>query len=82
MKRDALYYANTNRPLLLDIIYPSQPRQPVGALLEFSCDNQNRFGNTSLFICSDTLLDAAATEGFAVAMADHRRISQYRCGLP
>jgi hypothetical protein len=71
LKRDVFYYADTNRPLSLDIIYPSQPKQSVGTVLEFSCDNQNRFGNTSLSICSDTILDAAATAGFAVAMADH-----------
>ena len=71
LKRNVLYYADTNRPLSLDIIYPSQPKQPVGALIEFSCDNVNRMGNTSLSICSDTMLDAFATEGFAVAMADH-----------
>jgi hypothetical protein len=63
-----VYDRDNNRPLSLDIIYPSQPKQPVGALIEFSCDNQNRVGNTSLSICSDTILDAAATEGFAVAM--------------
>ena len=62
----------------MDIIYPSQPKQPVGALIEFSCDNQNRFGNTSLSICSDTLLDAFATEGFAVAMADHPVAPPYK----
>ncbi len=78
LKRDVLYYADPNRPLSLDIIYPSQPKQPVGALLEFSCDNQNRFGNTSLSICSDTLLDAAATEGFAIAMADHPVAPPYK----
>ncbi len=78
LKRDVLYYADTNRPLSLDIIYPSQPKQPVGALLEFSCDNQNRFGNTSLSICSDTLLDAAAAEGFAVAMAGHPVAPPYK----
>jgi acetyl esterase/lipase len=78
LRRDILYYADTNRPLSLDLIYPSQPKQPVGALLEFSCDNQNRFGNTSLSICSDTLLDAAATEGFAVAMADHPVAPPYK----
>jgi hypothetical protein len=71
LKRDVLYDNATNRPLSLDIIYPSQPKQPVGALIEFSCDNQNRFGNTSLSICSDTILDAEATEGLAVCMADH-----------
>jgi hypothetical protein len=71
LERDVLFYPDDKRPLAMDIIYPSQPKQPVGALIEFSCDNQNRFGNTSLSICSDTLLDAEATEGFAVAMADH-----------
>lgn len=71
LKRDVVFYRDPNRTLAMDIIYPSQPKQPVGALIEFSCDNQNRFGNVSLSICSDTLLDAAATEGFAVAMADH-----------
>lgn len=71
LKCDVLFYPDDKRPLAMDIIYPSRPAQPVGALIEFSCDNQNRFGNTSLSICSDTILDAAATEGFAVAMADH-----------
>ena len=78
LKRDVLYFADTNRPLSLDIIYPSQPKSPVGALIEFSCDNQNRYGNTSLSICSDTILDAAATEGFAVAMADHPVAPPYK----
>jgi hypothetical protein len=68
LKRDVVYDRDNNRPLSLDIIYPSQPKQPVGALIEFSCDNQNRVDNTSLSICSDTILGAAATEGFAVAM--------------
>ncbi len=71
LKRDVEFYRAAGRTLAMDIIYPSQPKQPVGALIEFSCDNQNRFGNTSLSICSDTILDAFATEGFAVAMADH-----------
>lgn len=71
LQRDVRYDADPKRPLALDIIYPSQPKQPVGALLEFSCDNYNRFGNTMLSYCSDTLLEGAATEGFAVAMADH-----------
>jgi hypothetical protein len=71
LKRDVLFHPDDKRPLALDIIYPSQPKQPVGALIEFSCDNQNRMGNTSLSICSDTILDAEATEGFAVCMADH-----------
>ena len=71
LKRDVLFYPDAKRPLALDIIYPSKPAHPVGALIEFSCDNQNRFGNASLSTCSDTILDAEATEGFAVAMADH-----------
>jgi dienelactone hydrolase len=71
LRRDVLFYPDDKRPLALDIIYPSKPAQPVGAVIEFSCDNQNRMGNTSLSICSDTILDAEATEGLAVAMADH-----------
>lgn len=78
LKRDVLYFSDTNRPLSLDIIYPSQPRQSVGTLIEFSCDNVNRMGNTSLSICSDTILDAEATEGFAVAMADHPVAPPYK----
>jgi hypothetical protein len=78
LKRDVLYDSDTKRPLSLDIIYPSQPKQPVGALIEFSCDNVSRMGNTSLSICSDTVLDAAATEGFAVAMADHPVAPPYK----
>jgi hypothetical protein len=78
LKRDVLYYADTNRPLSLDIIYPSHPEHPVGALIEFSCDNVNRMGNTSLSICTDTILDAEATEGFAVAMADHPVAPPYK----
>jgi hypothetical protein len=78
LKRDVLFYPDTRRPLAMDIIYPSRPKQPPGALLEFSCDNVNRFGNTSLTICSDTILDAEATEGFAVAMADHPVAPPYK----
>jgi dienelactone hydrolase len=47
-------------------------------VLEFSCDNKDRMGNTSLSICSDTILDGAATEGFAVAMADHPVAAPYK----
>lgn len=78
LKRDVLYFDDAKRPLSLDIIYPSQPKQPVGALIEFSCDNVSRMGNTSLSICSDTILDAEATEGFAVAMADHPVAPPYK----
>jgi hypothetical protein len=78
LKRDVVFYQDPGRTLAMDIIYPSKPGRPVGAILEFSCDNQNRFGNTSLSICSDTLLDAEATQGFAVAMADHPVPPPYR----
>jgi len=78
LKRDVPFYQDGARTLAMDIIYPSKPAQPVGALIEFSCDNQNRFGNVSLSICSDTILDAFATEGFAVAMADHPVAAPYK----
>lgn len=78
LKRDVEFYRDGERRLALDLIYPSQPKQPVGALIEFSCDNQNRFGNTSFSICSDTILDAFATEGFAIAMANHPVAAPYK----
>jgi len=78
LKRNVEFYRDGERVLAMDIIYPSQPKRPVSALIEFSCDNQNRFGNTSLSICSDTILDAFATEGFAVAMADHPVAAPYK----
>ena len=76
--RDVVYYRDAGRTLALDIIYPSKPARPVGAVLEFSCDNENRMGNASLSICSDTILDGQATEGFAVAMADHPVAPPYK----
>jgi hypothetical protein len=78
LMRDVVFYPDEKRTLAMDIIYPSKPKQPVGAIIEFSCDNQNRMGNTSLWICSDTILDAEATEGFAVAMADHPVAPPYK----
>jgi hypothetical protein len=75
---DVPFYHDASRTLAMDIIYPSKPVKPVGALIEFSCDNENRFGNVSLSICSDTILDAEATEGFAVAMADHPVRAPYK----
>lgn len=71
LKRDVVFARDGARALAMDIFYPSQPAHPVGTLLEFSCDNANRMGNYSLQFCTDTLLEGAATEGFAVAMADH-----------
>jgi hypothetical protein len=76
--REVVFYRDPDRTLALDIIYPSHPAQPVGAVIEFSCDNVNRMGDGSLSICSDTILDAEATEGFAVAMADHPVKAPYK----
>lgn len=78
VKRDVLYYGDATRPLSLDLVYPTAPAAPTGTVLEFSCDNENRLGNTSLSICSDTLLDGFATEGVAVAMADHPVAPPYK----
>jgi acetyl esterase/lipase len=71
LKTDVVFYHDGSRTLALDIVYPSKPAKPVGTVLEFSCDNENRMGNGSLDSCSDTLLEGAAIEGFAAAMADH-----------
>ncbi len=76
--RDVVFHRDPDRTLAMDIIYPSHPARPVGAVIEFSCDNANRMGNGSLSICSDTILDAEATEGLAVAMADHPVKAPYK----
>jgi len=78
LMRDVVFFRDEGRTLAMDIIYPSKPEHPVGAVIEISCDNKDRFGNTSLSICSDTLLDSLATEGFAVAMADHPVAPPYK----
>lgn len=78
LKRDLGFYRGSRRTLALDLVYPSQPVRPVGSVLEFSCDNENRMGNHSLHYCTDTILPIAATEGLAVAMADHPVAAPYR----
>lgn len=78
LKRDVVFARAGARTLAMDILYPSRPAQPVGTLLEFSCDNARRMGNYSLQFCTDTLLEGAATEGFAVAMADHPVAAPYQ----
>ena len=78
LRRDVVFYREPDRTLAMDIIYPAHPPQPAGAIIEFSCDNQNRMGDGSLAICSDTILDAEATEGLAVAMADHPVKAPYK----
>lgn len=76
--RDLVFYRDPDRTLAMDIIYPSHPGSPVGAVIEFSCDNVSRMGDGSLTICSDTILDGEATEGLAVAMADHPVKAPYK----
>jgi len=76
--RDVVFYRDPDRTLAMDIVYPSHPAKPVGAIIEFSCDNVNRMGSGSLVSCSDSILDAEATEGFAVAMADHPVKAPYK----
>jgi hypothetical protein len=78
LQRDVVFYRDDKCTLAMDIIYPSQPAQSVGAVLEFSCDNTNRMGNASLVACTDTLLPLAATDGYAVAMADHPVSAPYK----
>ncbi len=76
--RDVVFYREPDRTLAMDIIYPAHPPKPIGAVIEFSCDNLNRMGDGSLAICSDTILDGEATEGLAVAMADHPVKAPYK----
>lgn len=75
---DVTFYQDPGRTLAMDIIYPAHPWKPVGAVIEFSCDNQNRMGDSSLVACSDTILEGEATEGLAVAMADHPVAPPYK----
>jgi acetyl esterase/lipase len=70
VRRDVLYDTGGLKRGL-DIVYPTNPAYPAGALLEFSCDNAERMGNYSMVAIRDSLLEGAATEGHAVAMADH-----------
>lgn len=78
LRRDVVFYREADRTLAMDLIYPSHPAQPVGAVIEFSCDNLNRMGDSSLVACSDTILDGEATEGLIVAMADHPVKAPYK----
>lgn len=78
LMRDVVFYREPDRTLAMDIIYPAHPLKPEGAVIEFSCDNVNRMGDGSLVSCSDTILEGEATEGFAVAMADHPVRAPYK----
>lgn len=76
--RDVVFYRDPDRTLAMDITYPSHPAKRVGAVIEFSCDNQNRMGDSSLSVCSDTVLEGEATEGLAIAIADHPVKAPYK----
>ncbi len=78
VQRDVVFYQDPDRTLAMDIIYPAHPAQSVGAVIEFSCDNANRMGDSSLVACSDTILEGEATEGLIVAMADHPVKAPYK----
>ncbi len=78
LRRDVVFYREDRRTLALDVIYPSQPKKSVGAVLEFTCDNADRMGNFSLTFCTDAALPAAALDGHAAAMADHPVAAPYK----
>lgn len=58
-------------PRGMDIIYPADPRLPVGAVLQFTADNLNRMGNFSMAVTHDSMVTGLASLGFVTAMADH-----------
>ena len=78
LSRDVVFFREEKRTLALDIIYPSQPAKPAGAVLEFTCDNADRMGNFSLTFCTDALLPAVAIDGHAAVMADHPVAAPYK----
>lgn len=71
LRRDIEFARDGARVLGADVIYPSNPAQPVPLLMEITCDNVNRMGSFSLLYCRDTLMEGAAFAGFAAAMVDH-----------
>ena len=70
IKRDVVFYQEPKRTLAMDIQYPGHPIHPVPTLMEISCDNQNRWGQSSVLFCHDTLIDGGMLVGFAGAMID------------
>ena len=71
LKRNLEFARDRQRVLAMDIAYPAKPVHAVPVLMEITCDNQNRMGNSSLLFCHDTLLESAQLAGFAAAMIDH-----------
>jgi hypothetical protein len=78
LKRDVEFARDGSRILGMDVIYPANPKTPVPALMEITCDNVNRMGSSSLLFCRDTLLEGGALAGFAVAMIDHPVAPPYK----
>lgn len=78
LRREVVFYREGSRALALDVMYPSRPVAPVGAVLEFTCDNADRMGNFSLTFCTDAMLPAAAIAGHAAVMADHPVAAPYK----
>lgn len=71
LKRDVEFARDGERVLGMDVIYPAKAKEKVPALMEITCDNNDRMGSFSLLFCHDTLFEGAALAGFASAMIDH-----------
>lgn len=78
LRQNVIFARDGERELAMDVLHPSDPAQPVGAVIEFSCDNVNRMGSFSLLYCQDTLMEGAALAGFVSAMADHPVAPPYK----
>ena len=78
LKRNVEFATDGNRVLAMDVFYPSQPKQPVPSLIEFTCDNANRMGNFSILFCQDSLVEGGQAAGFATVMADHPVAPPYK----
>ncbi len=78
LRRDVVFYREEIRTLAMDVVYPSRAEKPVGAVLEYSCDNADRMSNFSLTFCTDAALAGAAIDGHAAAMADHPVAAPYK----
>jgi hypothetical protein len=76
--RDVEFARDGSRILAMDIAYPANPDVPAPLLMEFSCDNQNRMGTSSLLYCHDALIEGAMLSGFAAAMVDHPVTPPYK----
>ena len=78
LRRDVPFFVSPTRTLGFDLLYPAAPAEPVGTVLEFSCDNTDRMGNFSLDFCTDTVMPLAALAGHAAVMADHPVDAPYK----